>query len=57
VAAPGAVGSMEAMERELIRNALVECGGNRTRAARVLRIGVRTLQRKIKRYGLDGEPA
>jgi DNA-binding NtrC family response regulator len=44
---------MEEMERELIRNALQEVGGNRTRAARLLKIGVRTLQRKIKRYGLE----
>jgi len=26
--------------------------GNRTRAAGMLRIGVRTLQRKLQRYGL-----
>ena len=55
VVSGGAVGSMEEMECRLIRDALATCGGNRTRAARVLQIGVRTLQRKIKRYGLDRE--
>jgi len=50
------VGSVEDMERILIRRALAEVGGNRTRAARILKIGVRTLQRKIKRYGLDDRP-
>ena len=44
--------SLEEMERELIRRTLEQTRGNRTRAARMLRIGVRTLQRKILRYGL-----
>ena len=40
------------MEREAIEQALVECDGNRRRAAEVLGIGVRTLYDKLKRYGL-----
>jgi len=41
------------MERELIRATLVESGGNRTHSAHLLGIGVRTLQRKIRLFGLD----
>jgi len=47
------VGDMESMEREMIKRALAESGGNRTKAANTLGIGLRTLQRKIKRYGLS----
>ena len=39
-------------ERETIRRALKRHRGNRTHAARSLNIGVRTLQRKIRSYGL-----
>ena len=41
------------MERQLIQRTLENLQGNRTRAARLLKIGVRTLQRKIQRYGLQ----
>ena len=41
------------MERELIRATLESAGGNRTHSAELLGIGVRTLQRKIRSYGLD----
>jgi DNA-binding NtrC family response regulator len=44
--------TMQEMERELIRKTLESTGGNRTRTAKALRIGVRTLQRKIARYRL-----
>jgi DNA-binding NtrC family response regulator len=44
--------TLREMERELIRRTLAAHGGNRTRAARALRIGVRTLQRKIKTYDI-----
>jgi DNA-binding NtrC family response regulator len=44
--------SLRDVERELLRRTLIRCDGNRTHAARMLRIGVRTLQRKIKTYGL-----
>ena len=41
------------MERELIRATLETAGGNRTHSAHMLGIGVRTLQRKIRLFGLD----
>ena len=47
---PRAGVSLRDMERELLRRTLARLGGNRTHAARALRIGVRTLQRKIKAY-------
>ena len=40
------------VERDLIRENLKLFGGNREKTARVLRIGERTLYRKIKEYGL-----
>lgn len=48
----GATVSLEEMERELIRRTLARHDGNRTHAARALGIGVRTLQRKIRTYGI-----
>jgi DNA-binding NtrC family response regulator len=51
-APPGDVATLEEMERDLIRRTLARHAGNRTHAARTLRIGLRTLQRKIKSYGL-----
>jgi DNA-binding NtrC family response regulator len=47
------VASLKDVERDLVRRALVRLGGNRTRAAHALGIGVRTLQRKMKAYGID----
>jgi DNA-binding NtrC family response regulator len=44
--------TLREMERELIRRTLLRQGGNRTHAALSLRIGVRTLQRKIKAYAI-----
>ncbi|HEV8701266.1 MAG TPA: sigma-54 dependent transcriptional regulator [Candidatus Polarisedimenticolia bacterium] len=44
--------TLREMERELIRRTLSRHEGNRTHAARALRIGVRTLQRKIQSYGI-----
>ncbi len=44
--------SLKEVERSLIRRTLVHHGGNRTHAARALRIGVRTLQRKMKVYAI-----
>jgi len=44
--------SMEEIEREAIRKALEDTNGNRTRAAEILKIGLRTLHRKIQKYGL-----
>ena len=44
--------SVSEMERELIWRTLEHVHGNRTRAAALLKIGLRTLQRKIKLYQL-----
>jgi DNA-binding NtrC family response regulator len=45
--------SMEEIEKEAIRKALEDTNGNRTRAAEILKIGLRTLHRKIQKYGLS----
>lgn len=44
--------STEELERRLIKAALEQTGGNRTKAAKVLEIGHRTLLYKLKEYGL-----
>ena len=44
--------AVENLERRLITATLAECRWNRTRAARALGIGLRTLQRKMKAYGI-----
>jgi transcriptional regulator with PAS, ATPase and Fis domain len=44
--------SIEAAEKELIRNTLKMVDGNREQAAKILHIGERTLYRKIREYGL-----
>ena len=44
--------TLKEMERELISKTLARTEGNRTRAARMLEIGVRTLHRKIREYNL-----
>ena len=49
--APGT--TIAELERELIRATLEHAGGNRTHSARLLGIGVRTLQRKIRLFGLE----
>jgi DNA-binding NtrC family response regulator len=51
---PGA--TLADVERELIRRTLEFTGGNRTHSATLLGIGVRTLQRKIRSYGLTIPP-
>jgi len=43
---------LEEVEREHIRRTLEATGQNRTEAAKLLKIGERTLYRKIKEYGL-----
>jgi len=44
--------NLEDMEKELIRSALEEVGGNREEAAKLLGIGERTLYRKLNKYSL-----
>ena len=42
------------VERDLIIETLRACDGNRTRAAKMLAISVRTLRNKIKDYAAQG---
>jgi DNA-binding NtrC family response regulator len=49
---PPGEGALRSSERETIRKVLSEVGGNRKRAAQVLGISLRTLQYRIKEYGL-----
>jgi DNA-binding NtrC family response regulator len=44
--------SLEDLERAAVEQALIQHQGNRTHAARTLGISVRTLQRKLKSWGL-----
>ncbi len=60
--APGAGGAagrplreaVEELERVLLRAALGEAGGNKTRAARALGLSRLGLRKKMSRYGIDG---
>ena len=45
-------GLLQTSEQDLIRKVLEEAGGNRKQAARILGISLRTLQYRIKEYGL-----
>jgi two-component system response regulator HydG len=45
--------SLKEMEREMILRTLEETGGNRTRSAVILGISRRTLQLKLKDYGIN----
>ncbi len=56
-AAGGASGSLQDLEKQRILEVLESCRWHRGHAADILGISVRTLYRKIKAYGLDGEPA
>jgi DNA-binding NtrC family response regulator len=46
--------SMADIERQAILETLERTGGHRARAAEILDIGLRTLQRKLKEYKDDG---
>jgi two-component system response regulator FlrC len=57
--APPSVGGLvgrtvESVEQELILNTLSHCLGNRTHAANILGISIRTLRNKLKTYGEQG---
>jgi DNA-binding NtrC family response regulator len=55
VPAPLPVGSTVAdVERELVLQTLASCNGNRTHAARVLGVSVRTLRNRIRLYTSHG---
>lgn len=43
----------DAMERDLIRKALIKTGGNRTQAAKILEISHRSLLYKLKEFEID----
>lgn len=45
--------TMDDLEREVIRAALEQMGGNRRKAAETLGIGERTLYRKLRRYNIE----
>ena len=52
---PLLIGStIDHVERELVLHTLVRCNGNRTRAARMLGLSIRTLRNKIRVYAADG---
>ena len=51
----GEVVPMDELERRAILKALEKTGGNRTQAAELLGIGLRTLQRKLKEYRAAGQ--
>jgi DNA-binding NtrC family response regulator len=44
--------SMEEAEREMIRSTLQHASGNKTRAARILGISLKTMHNKVKKFGL-----
>ena len=45
--------SLKEVERDMILRTLEDTGGNRTRAAEILGISRRTLQLKLKEYGVN----
>jgi len=47
--------TVESVERELIMDTLNYCLGNRTHAANILGISIRTLRNKLKQYGGEGQ--
>ena len=53
--APNEAPRLEEVERQAILDALEACGGNRRLTAEKLGISKRTLQYRLKRYGLIGE--
>jgi DNA-binding NtrC family response regulator len=46
--------SLREIERRAIVQALEDCQGNRTQAAKVLDIDRSTLRRKMQEYGIEG---
>ncbi len=54
---PGSGTTMREMERQLICRTLEKTGGNRTHAAKVLGISLRTLRNKLNEFGLQDRSA
>jgi DNA-binding NtrC family response regulator len=46
--------TVDRVERELVLHTLVRCNGNRTRAARMLGLSIRTLRNRIRLYTANG---
>lgn len=46
--------TVQEIERELVVQTLARCEGNRTHAARILGVSVRTLRNKIRQYSAEG---
>ena len=44
--------TLKELERRIILTRMVECKGNATHSAKSLGIGIRTLQRKLRQYGI-----
>ncbi len=55
VAESGNTGTIKDMERDLIIKTLRETGGNRTKAAQLLGVSVRTIRNKIKEFGITDQ--
>jgi DNA-binding NtrC family response regulator len=53
---PPPIRPLEDLEREAILRTLEKTGGNKTQAARLLGIGLRTLHRKLKIYRMETTP-
>jgi two-component system response regulator FlrC len=54
---PGELMTLEEMERRMIMQTLEQVGGNRTRAADLLGVSVRTIRNKLNLYGIaSGSP-
>ncbi len=52
IQSPTTVMSIDDLEKEAIKKAMIATNGNKTQAAEILGMGLRTLHRKIKKYGL-----
>jgi hypothetical protein len=48
----GSIVPLDQLEKQAILQAVDVCGGNRTQAARLLAISVRTMRNKLREYGV-----